>query len=86
MVKKGITIDQLAVMVQRGFGGVDKQFEKTATVDMVQKGFDAVNRRFDEVNKRFDKIEKLILEDHRERIEKLESKVLYLENVLNLPK
>lgn len=39
---------------------------------MVKKGFDHVDQRFDEVDERFDRIEKLILEDHKRRIEKLE--------------
>ncbi len=58
-------------------------------VGIMLKAFDSnqeyMDKKFDIVDKRFDKIEKIILDDHRERIEKLESKVTYLENILNLP-
>lgn len=68
-MKKNITIDGLAVMVQKGFEGAK----------------DEMNKRFDLVDKRFDKIEKLLIEEHRRRIEKLENRVDYLENILALP-
>ncbi len=74
MAKKNITIDQLAVMINKGF-------EKTATKEQLQK----IDLRLSNVENKLDKIEKSILDDHKERIEKLESKVTYLENVLNLP-
>jgi predicted transposase YbfD/YdcC len=51
MKKKNITIDDLAMMVQKGF-------EETAKKKEMDKGFD-------EVHERFDKIEKLILADHK---------------------
>jgi hypothetical protein len=62
MKKKNVTIDDLAVMVSKGFSGVDKCFE-------------SMDKRFDLVDKRFDKIENLILENHKRRIEKLESEI-----------
>jgi len=65
MVKKNITIDDLAIMVQDGFRG-------TAKKDEVNIRFDQVNIRFDQIENRLDRIEKLILEDHKRRIEKLE--------------
>jgi len=61
MKKKSITIDDLAVMVQKGFA-------ETATKN-------EMNKRFDLVDERFDKIEKLILADHKKRIERLEMEV-----------
>ncbi len=75
MKKKNITIGDLAIMVQKGF-------EKTATVEMVEKGFEEVDKRFDGIDKRLDRIEKLILADHRERIEKLEQEVKDLKDLL----
>lgn len=72
MKNKNITTDDLAVMVQRGFNDVT---EKMATKS-------EMNRRFDLIDKRFDKIEKLILSDHRERIEKLEVEVKELKDLL----
>jgi len=50
MVKKNITTEDLARMVQKGF-------EETAKRD-------EVNSRFDIIENRLDKIEKLILADH----------------------
>ena len=51
MVKKKTTIDDLAVMVKRGF-------DQTAIKDEVNKRFDEVDKRFDEVDKRFDEVDK----------------------------
>ncbi len=59
MAKKNITIDDLAVMVKKGFDGVDKKFEETHKE--MRDGFSAVN-------KRFDKIENLVLASHQKRI------------------
>jgi hypothetical protein len=53
MVKKSITIDDLAVMVQKGFAD-------TATKSDIK----VLTERFDKVDKRFDKIESLILENY----------------------
>ncbi len=44
MAKKKTTIEDLAGMVKRGFGGVDKRFEQ------VDKRFDGVDKRFDGVD------------------------------------
>ena len=65
MPKKNITIDELAVMVQKGFNEVTRDMATKTEL----KSFRT------EVNNRFDKIEKLILADHKRRIEKLESEV-----------
>ncbi len=81
MTKKGITIDQLAVMIKKGF-------DKTATVEHVSNEINGLSSEINGLKKwaegRFDKIEKVILDDHKERIAKLETKVTYLENILNL--
>ncbi len=68
MIKKNITIDDLAAMVQGGF-------EETAKKD-------EVNARFDQMETRFDRIENLILKDHKQRIEKLEFQVQELRDAL----
>ncbi len=72
MSKKDVTIDDLAVMVQNGFNDVT---ERMATKS-------EMNKRFDLVDKRFDKIEKLILADHKVRIERLEAEVKELKDLL----
>ncbi len=40
----------------------------------IQKDFNQAYRRFDNIDECFDKIEKLILADHKRRIEKLENR------------
>jgi len=59
MIKENITIEDLARMVKNGFEETAKRNE--------------VNSRFDIVENRLDKIEKLILADHKRRIERLEN-------------
>ena len=52
MVKKKVTIDDLAKITKAGFDAVDKRF------DAVGKKFDAVDKRFDAVGKKFDAVDK----------------------------
>lgn len=61
MAKKNITIDDLAVMVQKGFA-------ETATKVELK----SLENKIDE---RFDKMEKVVLASHQKRIEKLEAEV-----------
>jgi hypothetical protein len=68
MVKKNITIDDLAVMVQKGFN----ETAKKADMDLQ---FKQVDERFDAIDKKFDKIENLVLASHQKRIEKLEAEI-----------
>jgi len=75
MKKKNITIDGLARMVQRGFLETAKKVE-------VNKNFDEVNKRFDKVEDRLERIEKLLIAEHRRRIEKLETDVRELKDLL----
>ena len=56
-------------MVKKGFDAVDKRF-------------DGVDRRFDGIDDRLDRIEKLILADHKRRIERLEDQVKDLRDLL----
>jgi len=70
MAKKNITIDELAVMVQKGFAD-------TATKNDIKD----VNKRLDamvtkaEMNRRFDGLEDRVLAGHQKRIEKLEAEI-----------
>lgn len=68
MKKKNVTIDDLARMVQKGFLETAKR--------------DEVNKRFDKVEDRLERIEKLILADHKRRIERLEIEVKELKELL----
>ncbi len=96
MKKKNITIDVLAGMVQKGFMETSKKVEVDNRFDKVDNRFDevdnrfddvksrfvGVNRRFDAVDDRLDRIEKLILADHKKRIERLEVEVKELKELL----
>jgi peptidoglycan hydrolase CwlO-like protein len=53
---KKMTIDNLAVMVAKGFDGIYKKF------DEVDKKFDEVDSRFDEVKKEISEVKKDIVE------------------------
>lgn len=75
MLKKETTIDDLAVMVQKGFNEVGKNMET---------GFKIVDKRFDEVNQRLTKIERKIDSNHEQRIERLEDDVKWLKGQLSL--
>ena len=75
MENKNITIDDLAGMVQKGF-------EETAKKDEVDSQFSGVNERFDKIEDRLESIEKLILADHKRRIEQLEDEVKELRELL----
>lgn len=77
MKKKRITIEDLARMVQKGF-------LETAKKDEVNVQFDEVNVRFDKIEDRLERIEKLILADHKRRIEKLEFEVKELKELLSV--
>lgn len=68
MKKKNITIEDLARMIQKGFLETAKKAE--------------VDKRFDKVEDRLERIEKLILADHKRRIEKLEIEVKELKELL----
>lgn len=72
MEDKKVTIDELAAMIKKGFDGVDKRFDAFT---------EHVDKRFDEVNDHFEKIEKLILADHKRRIERLEDEMKDLKSL-----
>lgn len=68
MKKKNVTIDDLARMVAKGFEETAKKRE--------------VDRRFDKVEDRLESIEKLLIAQHQRRIERLESDVKELRELL----
>lgn len=49
---------------------------------MVKKGFDGVDQRFDRVDAQLTRIEKLLIAEHRRRIERLEADVRALKELL----
>lgn len=74
-----ITIDILAVMMKKGFDGVDKCFNE------VDKRFNEVDKRFDEVEKRLDRIENFLLKRHENEIENLKIRVKHIEDLFAMP-
>lgn len=70
MDRGGVTIEDLARMVQKGFEDTAKKIDMDA--------------RFDVVEKRLDRIEKFLLEEHRRRIEKLEDQMQEVRDALNI--
>ncbi|MBU2578994.1 hypothetical protein KKA09_02660 [Patescibacteria group bacterium] len=94
MTKKQITIDDLAIMVKKGFDGtdkkmdsgfkqVDKRFEQIdKRFKQVDKRFEQVDKQLKEINVRLDRIENVILKQHAQRIEFLEEKIHRLEEFL----
>lgn len=97
MKKKNTTIGDLAAIVKKGFEEtdikVDKKIENLAL--MVHKGFQEtatkndlhdlekkLGRRLDLIEDQLETIEKLILANHKSRIEKLEAEIKYLKDAL----
>lgn len=74
MPKKNTTIEDLAVMVKRGFDEVTGTMARKKDVD----------ERFDKVEERLENIEKLMLKQHSNEMEirKLEKRVKKLESLL----
>ncbi|TSC56290.1 MAG: hypothetical protein Greene071421_255 [Parcubacteria group bacterium Greene0714_21] len=68
MDREGVTIEDLARMVAKGF-------EETAKAQVVEAEFRVVNERLD-------RIEKFLLEEHRRRIERLEDQVKEIRETL----
>ena len=85
---KKITTDDLAIMIGKGFSGVDKKFEKMdERFDKVENRLEKVENRLEKVENRLEKVEKKIdvfVDTYDE--EKLPMRVEFIENTLNLPK
>lgn len=69
------TIEELARMIHEGF-------KSTATKEDVTQLRNEMTELRGEMKTRFDKIEKLILEDHKRRIENLEKELKELKSLL----
>lgn len=66
--KKNTTINDLAVMVQQGFQEAARQLDLTAKQE-------DMHQRFNVVEERLDRIERIVLGEHKHRIEQLEAEV-----------
>ena len=78
MPKKQITIDDLAVMVQKGF------LETGKKIDMLRSDIGGLKSDMTDVKSRLDRIEKIFLVDHKHRIERLEFEVKNLKDLFAL--
>ena len=65
-----ITLEDLALMVKKGFDSVDKRF------DDVYKRFDDMDKRFDRLEAKFDNLENTVYKDHAPRIRHIEKKLV----------
>lgn len=86
---KKVTIEHLARIVQTGFLETAKKGDLDIVrgdLNFVKSDLDTIKKEmkagFKAVDERFDRIEKLILADHKRRIEKLEEEVRDLKNLL----
>ena len=76
MVKK-TTLDDLARMMKKGF-------DETATKREMFRGFDEVNERLNKIEKRVGRLDAAIFVDHKRRLEKLESDIELLKDVVGV--
>ena len=72
-LKKNISLDDLALMVAKGF----EETAKKVDLESLEK---EINLQFGEVNERLDRIEKILFRDYKNRIEKLENQVKELQS------
>jgi archaellum component FlaC len=87
--KKETTLDDLAMMVAKGFASQDKRIDKLEEkmdkrFEQVDKRFEQVDQRFAHVDARFDRVEKDLQEVRsvlvaRDEIDDLSARVKYLE-------
>jgi len=82
----GITLDDLALMIKKGFDEVDNRFkEMRIYVDIrfaaIERRFDAIEKRLDILEAKFDAfearheaLEKVVIKDHAPRLIRLERK------------
>ena len=74
MVRK-VTIDELALMIGKGFRGVDERFDKMdERIDGMDERFDRMDKRFDKMDERFDRMEL--------KLDSLERRIFAIEDLL----
>lgn len=65
-----VTIEDLAVMTQKGFSSLEVRMEER--FDQIDRKFDIIDTRLDRVEFRLDRIENILARDLQNRIERLE--------------
>ncbi|HQK64098.1 MAG TPA: hypothetical protein PLF16_03025 [Candidatus Staskawiczbacteria bacterium] len=75
--EKDITINELAVIINKGFRG---------QMDYMEKKFDAIDKRFEDVDKKFEDLKKDVnfLKENAIEQASIPHRVEYIENVLNI--
>ena len=85
MKKKNVTIDDLAIMVQKGFDGVDISFDRIeGKLDKAEGRLIKIEIRMDNVESDTEEIRKLQIVHtmYRDEFEKLQNRVKALEKLL----
>ena len=71
--KKSITLDDLALMTQRGFEAMNERFEQVdQRFAQIDQRFERIDKKFEGVDVRLDRIEHLIGGSHDRRLDKIE--------------
>jgi predicted nuclease with TOPRIM domain len=80
---KRITINQLAQMMQRSFGHLEGRIDKLEVrFDSLEGRFDFTEKRFDDLEVRFDLLESKIVNNHENRLSRLEDDVRIIKTKL----
>lgn len=79
--KKEMTLEDLAIITQKGFDGVDKRIDKLKSE--IDERFDTVDERFNKVEERLDRIENILIARHDREIELLRDRILEIETKLS---
>ncbi|OGZ67592.1 MAG: hypothetical protein A3D35_02380 [Candidatus Staskawiczbacteria bacterium RIFCSPHIGHO2_02_FULL_34_9] len=85
MKKKNVTIDDLAIMVQKGFDGVDISFDRIeGKLDKAEGRLIKIEIRMDNVESEIEEIRKhqIVHTIYRDEFEKLQNRVKALEKLL----
>jgi len=85
MKKKNVTIDDLAIMVQKGFDGVDISFDRIeGKLDKAEGRLMKIEIRMDNVESEIEEIRKhqIVHTIYRDEFEKLQNRVKALEKLL----
>ncbi len=87
MANKKITIDNLAIMMKKGFDDTATKIQVSGLekrVDGLEGRFDGVEKRLDKIDARLERIEGTILKHHASQIESLEKRILRLEETSSI--
>jgi hypothetical protein len=78
--KKVMTIEDLAIITQQGFVGLESRMDKR--FEQVEERFEDMDKQFKEMHERFRILENILYRGHDNRIEKLEDKIAQIQVIL----